>query len=379
MIFLIISKYFFLFLDDASHFKGAKGTKPRNDLNGHHHHHHHHGHGNVVVITPSSLSNHSMDTVNEMMETPTSGTGTALVDEQHSKISRDHSFELDLDDTDSLNSNVPNFSSLQLPSLSLNSRSVQLEDATDTLTMDDLKFEEELDGEEDRFQLSDIVWSITHKNNHDKEARAIILLCFPTFSDSKKLIKCLIERFFEPDDSKQKSETDVSSQTESSVSLSGGDESSSQISSMTSNSSRASTPMSTSGKYDFVSPSRIESLWEVQAKVVSFLQQWMRTYWAEDWDGQEAMLEIVEQFSTKIEECYTSDPVLNEQDQQKGLVFVKMLNQTMRSQEALLKSRQKKRNLVDRQTGKVPNKFEKLSEMSTAIRYAEAVMMLEVY
>ena len=281
-------------------------------------------------------------------------------------LSQDHSFDLDLplnvmnfDDDESRNSNA-----LQLPSLSLNTRSVQLEDATATLTMDDIKFEEELDGEEDRFQLSDIVWSITHKSNHDKDAGTIILLCFPTFSDSKKLIKCLIERFFEPDDSKTKSETEVSSQTESSVSFSGGDELS-----QFSMSSRASTPMSTSSKYDFVhSPSRIESLWEVQVKVVSFLQQWMRTYWAEDWTEQEEMLEIVEQFANRIETCYKSDPALSGQDQKKGLVLADMLHKTMTSQESLLKSRRKKRDFMDRQ-GSVPSKFERLSEMSSAIRY----------
>jgi len=247
---------------------------------------------------------------------------------------------------------------LTLPNLSLRTDSIRMDDATDTL--DDQKFEDELDGDEDRFQLSEIIWSITHKDNSDKNARAIILLCFPTFSDSQKLLKCLIERFFEPDESKLALMDESSRRDSVSVSDSAGTQSATH--------SPKSSTIASSSKFPDISGAgyhRIESLWEVQVKVISFLQQWMRTYWEEDWDLNDKLLDIVDQFCVKIENCYKSDPNLSEKDVKKGMKLIKMIHQTMDFQEASLRS-QKKREHTARQ-GSVPTKLHGLSDMQSVV------------
>ena len=280
---------------------------------------------------------------------------------------------LDIDQLDQCNGgcitprSTASSGNLQLPGMSLRTASIRVDDATETL--DELKFEEELEGgDEDRFVLSDIIWSITHKDNTDKDARAIILLCFPTFSDSFKLLKCLIERFFEIDESKLNGEGDPSStgagssRRESSVSIS------ESGSIERTNSGTHSPKSSTMSKFDFEKPiPRIESLWEVQVKVVSFLQQWMRTYWKEDWDDNDRMLEIVEQFCIKIETCYRNDPTMNETDVKRGMKLIKMIHQTMDFQEASIKSQKRKTGTALTRQGSVPRKFEVVSDMSSAV------------
>eukprot|EP01084_Bolivina_argentea_P275738 470319_1 len=219
--------------------------------------------------------------------------------------------------------------------------------------LDEIKFEQELEGgDEDRFQLSDIVWSVTHKMNTDTAARAIILLCFPMFSDEYKLIKCLIERFFEPEWSGQVTSKTGTSTAEVSMSISDSD---------------YSETASLLAKFDFqthaASMLRIESCWEVQVKVISFLQQWMRTYWGEDWDENDKLLEIVGQFCAKIENCYRNDPSVSEKQVQGGLKLVKMVHKTMDVQGRTFENNVRKHEAESA----TMSKFSKLTDMEPAV------------
>ena len=219
------------------------------------------------------------------------------------------------------------------------------------LVIDDIKFEEELEGgEEDRFILSDIIWSVTHKDNTDKDARNIILLCFPTFSDEYKLIKCLIDRFFEPD-SKQRERSNLS--RESSVSFSG------------------SLDDEPSSSFNFnldQNINHIESLWETQVKVISFMQQWMRSYWAEDWDENSDLLDIVDKFSNQITICYKNDHLLNNKERSRGMKLTKMIHQTMQFQRAaLIKKRKQTKNMAIEKQSSIPSKLVKLHDLGSAV------------
>lgn len=250
---------------------------------------------------------------------------------------------------------------ITVPNVMHKTPSIQIEDATETLTLDDRKFDEELEGDEDRFQLQDIVWSITHKDNTDKEARSIILLTFPTFSNDMKLLKCLIERFFASDGTSSK---DNSSRRDS---LSASVESESN----TATTDTLTESSATVSKFDsyFMSGTlnvhRIESIWEVQIKVISFIQHWMRTYWAEDWDGNEKLLDFVEQFCDKIENGYKNDPTMDDKDVKKGMKLIKMIHQTMDFQEATLRKIDRSKSL--RQQSSPHNKFDRIMDVNSSV------------
>ena len=59
------------------------------------------------------------------------------------------------------------------------------------------KFTSDVDGDNDKFYLSELINGITHENNPDKEAAGVLLLTYVTFTDALTLFKMLQDRFFE--------------------------------------------------------------------------------------------------------------------------------------------------------------------------------------
>merc|ERR1712190_653928 len=157
-------------------------------------------------------------------------------------------------------------------------------------------------------------------------------------------MKCLIDRFFEPD-SASKIER---SNTESSISVSVEDYDIPQSPKSSSCTSSGTGSKNAYNGIEFGSNARIESLWEVQVKTISFLQQWMRTYWAEDWDGNDSLMDIVDHFCTQIEYCYKNDSHLSDEESQRGAKLVQMMHQTMDYMEAALIKKEKfKQRTID--------------------------------
>ena len=59
------------------------------------------------------------------------------------------------------------------------------------------KFEAEIEGETDWFQLNEILWLITHESNPDGIVKDVLLLTHRTFTTSMELMAHVEKRFFD--------------------------------------------------------------------------------------------------------------------------------------------------------------------------------------
>jgi len=58
--------------------------------------------------------------------------------------------------------------------------------------------DEDIDGENDRFALQDLIWSVTHhENTEHADIRDVLLLCHPVFTTSLQMLEVLSIRFLE--------------------------------------------------------------------------------------------------------------------------------------------------------------------------------------
>ena len=105
--------------------------------------------------------------------------------------------------------------------------------------------------------LQQSIWTLTHPKNIDKTSSPVLFLTFPTFTNSLELLENLSNRFFHlnTDDVKH----------------------------------------------------GVEYQWQIQIKVVSLIQQWMRSYWIEDFLYDEEVLNALDEFSQRILEIYGDD------------------------------------------------------------------------
>lgn len=146
----------------------------------------------------------------------------------------------------------------------IETRDSALSNNTETL------IDDELEGNDDTFELYDIISSITHEDNVDSSARQILLLTYTTFTDNNILFNCLNKRFFDCIGNEKK--------------------------------------------------------WHIQTKIVSFIQIWMRQYWNEDWESNIFLLNLLEDWFKEIQNKY------NNNDKYKKLID--MLVKTMQFQRA---------------------------------------------
>jgi len=151
----------------------------------------------------------------------------------------------------------------------------EIEDAVDELFAQDNAAEEtteqsttetteddELEGNDDTFQLYHIVSVITHEENIDNSARQILLLCYPTFASAEQIWDCLDRRFFE---------CDIVDDCE--------DEQQPQQSSTS-------------------------AAWIVQSKVTAFIKIWIKQYWDEDWHSNALLLSKLQTWLQKTDTVY---------------------------------------------------------------------------
>ena len=79
---------------------------------------------------------------------------------------------------------------------SISSKDISYSSAAEDVVTAGNKNDDDLDGDNDRFQLQDIVWSITHQGSKDNDIRNVLLLCHRVFTTSEDILKMLEMRFF---------------------------------------------------------------------------------------------------------------------------------------------------------------------------------------
>ncbi|ETO09333.1 hypothetical protein RFI_28054, partial [Reticulomyxa filosa] len=183
-------------------------------------------------------------------------------------------------------------------------------------------FEDDLEAEQDRFQLSELIWGITHEDNKDDSAKDVLLLCHQSFCTSMELWQCLAKRFLNRN-------------------LSRG--------SMSFSLSRNEDPPFYAGEEPVQEEPQkknkdkkiieIDASWSVQVKVTSLLQHWMRLYWEEDFATQPDLIRSVSKFIELVDYNVNNDDRFDEEARKKNKKLLQMIQQTIETQD---KQHQKK-------------------------------------
>eukprot|EP01084_Bolivina_argentea_P038217 70667_1 len=138
---------------------------------------------------------------------------------------------------------------------------------------DEKAVDEDVDGENDRFELRELIWSVTHhKNTEGTNVRNVLLLCHPVFLDTPKEILNLLQiRFLERN-------------------------------------------LENNG----------HEHWEIQYRVTSFLQHWMRKYYYQDFHLNPYMEVLIDEFLEKQRNYFEIG-----QDIDRGFKLPDMIEKTM--------------------------------------------------
>ena len=130
---------------------------------------------------------------------------------------------------------------------------------------DDLSIERQNTEEAEQYTLRQLVWGITHEsnNNMNQQTADVLLLCHGTFAESTDLLDLLIERF------------------RGKTTLSGA---------------------ALKSNHHLGDDAALELQWNRQVKVGSMRSAWMKTFWEQDFESNEALIDILEDFFHGVKE-----------------------------------------------------------------------------
>ncbi|ETO36795.1 rasGEF domain-containing protein [Reticulomyxa filosa] len=182
-----------------------------------------------------------------------------------------------------------------------------------------LKFEDDLEAEQDRFQVSELIWGLTHEDNKDDSVKDVLLLCHQSFSTSMHLWQCLAKRFLHRNWSRASMSFSLSTNEDPSF-YAGPDV----------NGSNTMSPRTGQKESKLVG---MDALWPVQVKVTNLLQHWMRLYWNEDFATQPDLVRSVLKFIELVDYNLDNDQRFDDATRKKTRKLLAMVQQTIETQD----------------------------------------------
>eukprot|EP01084_Bolivina_argentea_P258272 435364_1 len=203
--------------------------------------------------------------------------------------------------------------------------------------------------------ISELIYDITTKAE-DHNHKSALLLCFPVFTTSYELFNCLVKRFFVPDRNREilfiltdeNNYIDISTDSDESVPIIQHNYKHKCFCLVHGYVSQIEQLLPSTKYFINTIPQSIvdlccifyiindKSCWKTHCKVISTIQYWMRSYWSNDFDEDDKLLDKVEEFTEQINDYYIKDKEMTETDKTKGMKLIKILHKTMDFQEATM-------------------------------------------
>ena len=177
----------------------------------------------------------------------------------------------------------------------------------------------------DGCHLYELIWSTTHPQNTDHEAKEVILLCFCMITSSIKFFKLLEARFFNADNGRTSCSVSTDSSTppwnSPSPSIPSSLPALPPLALNNTNSSQIT--------FDY---EKICSSYCVQKKVTHLILLWMQNYFLEDWHKNEKLSIYFDEFINKATKAYQDDIDFDANERKKGLELIASMTKMLKKQ-----------------------------------------------